>query len=262
MTRLSRWVVVLLGACHLAAASPAALADCYAARLSDGIAACRERVAGMVAPAEAAAARLAAGGQLYALGSLPGFDIEALNRAGGLGMLQRVTAKTTWRAGDVALYGLLGNGLAADVATIGQLRAQGVMVVAFGSRGAAAAAADTWVDTNVVDHGLAVTLPNGLRTAPLDGVLSVANLWAFSGELVAALTRLGKMPVILQSVFLPGARERNAALRGKPFDDRQAIAAVPAGQLGAAYLDRLAEHLEHLQRPAALEALARGGRQA
>ena len=64
-------------------------------------------------------------------------------------------------------------------------------------------------------------------------------LWAFSGELVAALTRCGAMPPIYQSVLMPGARRRNEARQGLRFEAAHEVPPIAAAKLGRRYLERL-----------------------
>ena len=74
---------------------------------------------------------------------------------------------------------------------------------------------------------------------PLDTVVNVADLWTWTGEFVAACTRLGKMPVLYQSYGLPGGPERGKKYQGKRFHDDLTIQPIPNGALGREYLDRI-----------------------
>jgi hypothetical protein len=83
---------------------------------------------------------------------------------------------------------------------------------------------------------------------PLDTVANVVELWAWTGEFVAACTRRGKMPVLYQSYGLPGGIERGKRYAGKRFHDDLAIKAIPSGLLGKAYLDHIERMLGSLQK--------------
>lgn len=221
-------------------------AEAYADALGRQFDLARAQLPRITAVAEPVADRLIARGELLIGGSMAGFDIEGIGRAGGLCLLQRVTDKTQWDPGDTMLYGMLGSGLPSDVATIRELRDKGVMVIAFGARGEASRAADAAFLTGLTEHGLAVETGAGIRVAPLDGLTNLIHLWAFNAELVSALTRRGKMPTMFQSVYLEGARERNAAIRNQPFHDTTTVDPIAPGILGRRYLDQVGGHIEYL----------------
>ena len=71
-------------------------------------------------------------------------------------------------------------------------------------------------------------------------------LWALTGEIVAALTRAGRMPAMYQSVLVPGARDRNARFADSPFHETHRVPAIPAGRLGGDYLGRIGAILRAL----------------
>ncbi len=241
----------------LACAATAPRADSYAAAIERVLAHSESLIPTLTATAEAAADRLVAGRGYWITGSMAGFDIEGINRAGGPCLLKRVTPKTPPQPGDVILYGVLGTGLPTDAPLLRAWRQDGCYAVLFGSKGPLAAEADVFIDTGVFEHGLAVELTPQLKIAPTDGVANVINLWAFNAELVAALTRRGKMPTMYQSVMLPGSRERNARVRQTPFHTDLTPPAVPAGRLAAQYLAGLRGHVAHLRQPAQLAAIDR-----
>lgn len=181
--------------------------------------------------AEAAAERLASGGRLWITGDEPGFAAEATGRAGGLVLLRRV--QKTPGALDVVLVGISG---ADPKFGVGELRSEGALVIGFGSR-LPAASFDFLIDSSP---------PPG--SAPVAGILNVVNLWVFTAELVAALTRRGRMPAIYQSVYSAGASDRNARLGGKDFHPDVQVSPVPAGELGRGYLRAIRTALEGLRR--------------
>ncbi|HEX7010575.1 MAG TPA: hypothetical protein VF184_11365 [Phycisphaeraceae bacterium] len=75
-----------------------------------------------------------------------------------------------------------------------------------------------------------------------------ASAWVFCCELYAACTRAGRTPALYQSIMVPGARERNAALKGKRFQDDVTVEPIDAGVLGRAYLAHLRELVERIGR--------------
>jgi hypothetical protein len=83
---------------------------------------------------------------------------------------------------------------------------------------------------------------------PLDTVANVSELWAWTGEFVAACTRLGKMPVLYRSYGLPGGIERGKRYQGKKFHDDLTINAIAPGVLGMAYLDEIERLLAAIQK--------------
>lgn len=86
-------------------------------------------------------------------------------------------------------------------------------------------------------------MPDGDRLVPTTPVASMAALWVWTSEFVAACTRHGKMPVMHESYAIPGARERAEKLKGQRFYDGE-VGPVPAGELGRLFLDKLRENVE------------------
>ena len=112
------------------------------------------------------------------------------------------------------------------------------------------------------EHGATVikfTSPAGLyrERFPLDTVANVVDLWTWTGEFVAACTRLGKMPVLYQSYGLPGGPERGKKYQGRKFHEDLTIEPIPTGALGREYLKQIALMLAKIsdtQMPKILEA--------
>jgi len=82
---------------------------------------------------------------------------------------------------------------------------------------------------------------------PLDTVVNVIDLWTWTGEFVAACTRLGKMPVLYQTYGLPGGRDRGSKYQGKKFHDDLTIKPIPALTLGREYLDQIERMLASIE---------------
>ena len=81
------------------------------------------------------------------------------------------------------------------------------------------------------------------RHFPLDTVANVVDLWTWTGEFVAACTRLGNMPILYQSYGLPGGPERGKKYQGKKFHVDLTIKPIPAGVLGREDLDEVEQML-------------------
>ncbi len=177
----------------------------------------------LTSSAERASREFVSGGNLWVAGRQPDFIAEACGRAGGLMSVaplgQRVPGKL-----DVILYAFSGPVKSEDRKLIGQWQGQGTAVVTFSSRAG-------------LYH----------RRFPIDTVANVVELWAWTGEFVAACTRLGKMPILYQSYGLPGGPERGKKYQGKKFHDDLIIKPIGAGVLGRQYLDAIDSMLAKLQ---------------
>ena len=121
---------------------------------------------------------------------------------------------------DVILYAVPGSPDTEDLKLIDRWQEQGATVIQFSSNA-------------------------GLyrNQFPVDTVANVVGLWTWTGEFVAACTRLGRMPVLYQSYGLPGGPERGKKYQGKKFHDDLTIKPVPAEVLGQEYLDRIEQLL-------------------
>jgi hypothetical protein len=214
-----------------AGASPSAL---YAARLQDCISLTVDELPAMTAGAEQAAAKLAAGGKLWLAGDR-GFVQEGLHRAGGTMAAQSLTALGRVAAGDVVLLGAVPPSLPQVAEVLKACKAVGALSVVFGPE-RPADECTLFVDTE--------TARAGAEGLPVTHPAIAVGLWAFTGELVAALTRLGKMPPMYQSVLVPGGRERNAPHLQRQWDDP--VAPIRPGLLGRTYLARMANALRSL----------------
>lgn len=82
----------------------------------------------------------------------------------------------------------------------------------------------------------------GEYVVPTDPVANIAATWTWTGEFVAALTRLGKMPAMHQSIMVPGAMQRMEKYKGLKFH-ADAPRKVEAGKLGREYLAELRKSL-------------------
>ncbi len=209
--------------------------------LYSGLGVQRDAVMSWVAAADSAAGRFLAGGRLWAGGPFPDFDGEACNRAGGLMAIAPLrqlgqSPADTLSARDVVLMGF--NTPDTDaVRMVQKLRAHGVLVVGFGARAThpeAATHCDAWVD---------VATAQNTAGAPAAAILTIAQLWAFQGEFVAACLHRGHMPTIWQSIMMPGSQERNARYLPLRLHPDEVPSPVPTGSLSAAYLDSLRHYV-------------------
>jgi hypothetical protein len=193
------------------------------------------------AAAEAAAKRFIAGGRLLVAGSIPLFDVEWTNRSGGLMPAAALKDPGSLTSADVLVYGSLAGAEKDDAALFAQARARGALVIVFGTSAQAARlrpGADFYLAADLPD---ATPLP--LQTA---ACVHLAHLWAFTGELVAACTRAGKMPAMWQSIKVPGSTERNSRYRPLRFHDDLRVKPVQPGVLGGQYLSGLIGSLQKL----------------
>ncbi len=196
------------------------------------------------AAAFSAAERFMRGGTLWVAGSIPRFDAEWSGRAGGIMPVSALKSPDSLRAGDVLVYGCLASSAVPDAALLAKARERKALVIAFGSAAQAAGLCPA-----SVDHFLAVDIPAGTPLAePVAASACLAQLWAFSADLVGACTRAGKMPAMWQSVMVPGARERNARYRTLRFHEDCAVPPQGPGALGNRYLDALTQAVGELRK--------------
>jgi len=224
-------------------------AERYFDLIDKALARSRSQMPIISASAQEAAARLVAGGNLYAAKSQEAFRVEAIERAGGMMCLKWLTNGTP-RKDDVVLIGIRGEFTADDCKAIQNWRARGAYVVVFASKSLPPeqkALPDALID-NCESPGLVVKVDGKQKLCPVDTVINVVNLWVWTGELTSACTRLGRMPILYQSYFIPGGRERAAKYRGKTFHDDMTIAPIPPGQLGNAYLDAISAALSSFRK--------------
>ncbi len=118
-----------------------------------------------------------------------------------------------------------------DLKKLGEFKKKGVYVLGFGPRDLPAMAehvklADAWFDT-------------GLETAGHSNhVINAALGWTFTAEFVAAMTRRGKMPVMLRAWACEDGKAWSARYAGKRVHDDLTISPIAAGELARRYLER------------------------
>lgn len=201
----------------------------YLARTESVLQAAALDLPALQAPAEAAAERLAAGGGLW-VGGHRGLAGELLGRAGGFMML-RPAGKVELGVNDVLLHGAV-----PGEALPGPVPGRPGLVITFGEAATGSAPGPV--------------LPHRADAGALSPAVAVTILgWAFTGELIAALTRRGRMPVIYESVGAYGGWPRmDTYRRGEiAFHENTPVPPVPPGQLARQYLDAVAAMLRRIE---------------
>jgi len=198
----------------------------------------------MAAAVDEAARRMAAGKEIFATDdeTTGGFASEAAHRAGGLRHLKLLPLDGRVGRGDIVLAGTLDLNVEGQLEQFRRLKSESdPLIILFGSRDSKLAR----LADHLIDNGLppgivpVMRTGTGAKTGPMAGIANVANMWIFTAELVGALTRLGNMPSMYQSILVPGAREWNARVGGFKFHPDLKIPAVKAGVLGRSYLHSL-----------------------
>lgn len=231
MTRLFLFIVMLLRPCAWASAAP--VAENYLSRLQRIVTQTDSNLATFTESGERAAREFVSEGNLWVTGRQADFISEACGRAGGLMAIAPLVSHVPTNH-DIVLYAAPGALDDSDLSLLKQWQERGVCVVTFCSSA-------------------------GLfgEHYPIDTVANVIELWTWTGEFVAACTRLGRMPVLYQSYGLPGGPERGKKYHGKRIHDDLTIQPIAAGVLGRQFLDqigRMLAKLDNIQRPKLLQA--------
>ena len=231
MNKLFFVAAVLL--CPSLRASEPPATENYLSRLQDTIARSRTNLATVTKSADKAAGEYLSGGHIWAAGRQADFISEACGRAGGLMVIAPLGGSVPARH-DTILYAVPGALEQEDLSRLYQWREKGVTVIQFSS------------PAGVFDNHF-----------PIDTVANVVDLWTWTGEFVAACTRLGQMPVLYQSYGLPGGPERGKKYLGKRFHDDLSVKPIAPGVLGREYLDQIQRMLTKInatQMPKILQA--------
>jgi hypothetical protein len=198
-------------------------------RVAKALELARADIGAMVPAAEQAAKLLADGGKLYSAGQ-PSLVSEITGRAGGLMMIKPLAAAAP-TPGDVVLYTP-----EPGVETPEALRDTKAMVVMLG---APTAGQDGPVFANhATETGISPSLANAIPA------------WMFMGELVAALTRLGRMPVIYESIGAYGGYPRMAKYKSGEiaFHDDCTVPPCAPGVIANAYAGTVAAMLRRVEK--------------
>ena len=215
--------------------------DCLAALLA-GIEGLRPRLPAISEVADQVAVRLAADGRLLLASARPDFTSEGFVRSGGLMLAEEWTPETVLSTSDTVILGWSGASPDQELELLRDLRASGALIVGIGPASWAGAdsqlGADLFLESEI-PLPEAVTAPFSGEGYPLISLQNLVVLWTFTGEIVAALTRIGRMPAMYQSVLVAGARDRNARFVGSRFHQTHQVPAIPPRQVGGDYLDAI-----------------------
>ncbi len=189
----------------------------------------RADISAMVPVAENAARLLADGGGLYAAGQ-PSLVSEITGRAGGLMMIKPLAA-TAPAPGDVVLFTP-----EPGVDVPEALRNTKAMVVLFGAP--------------VKDHDWPAFSNHAGETHVSPTLANAIPAWMFTGELTAALTRLGKMPVVYETIGAYGGYARMAQYKSGEiaFHDDRNVPPCAAGVIANSYVDLVAGMLRRIEK--------------
>ena len=213
-------------------------------RLNAGLDHLQEQLPAITKSAEQAAAAYVGNGFAIAAFGEPGLVSEAVGRAGGMMAITVGNLKSTAKTKTVVLLFPHPETQENDLSAATEIKKQGGMIVLFGKPSMSDAAKkagialNCFIDTGF-SHSLAGTVPKEEDTVfPADSIMNMAALWCWTGEFVAACTRLGKMPPMYQSYSVPGAKERAKKFSGLKFHT-ETPTPIAAGTLGLQYLSEL-----------------------
>ena len=221
----------------------------YLSALLAGVEDLRPRLPVISEAADQVAGRLVADGRLLLASARPDFTSEGFVRSGGLILAEEWTPETKLSPNDAVILGWSGAPPDQELELLRDLRASGALIVGIGPASWAGADAQMGADLfleSAISLSEAVTAPFGGEGYPLVSLQNLVVLWAFTGEIVAALTRMGRMPAMYQSVLVAGARARNARFIGSRFHQTHRVPAIPLGQVGGEYLDEIGAILRTL----------------
>ncbi len=203
--------------------------DSYLARVEQTLECARGDIVAMRPVAEKAANALANGGKLLAAGQ-SSLVSEICGRAGGLMMIRPLKEERP-ASGDVVLFTP-----EAGVAVPEPLRDTEALVVVFGAK----SARPEWpfFSNHAAKANISPTLANAIPA------------WLFTGELIAALTRLGKMPVIYESIGTYGGISRMTQYKNGEiaFHDDRPVPLTAAGVVANRFVDAVKAMLERVER--------------
>jgi hypothetical protein len=242
-------MLFLAGGCEssqtIVATPPPPAAPAYLNRLKLGVEMARTQLPAMISSAEEAAQRYAREARIFAAGSQPEFAREMVDRNGGLAEIGYPPAKLDRiQRGDVVLFGVRGEPIDNDRLMISRWREEGAYVVVFASK----AKFGPYFQPNALfDNGDSPGIPlmKDGRIIPSDGTINLINAWAWTGEFIAACTRLKKPPPIAGPV--------RVAYRGSDSP-------IGAGVLGKKYLDVVDGAIAALKRDALVDGLPLAGK--
>ena len=211
----------------------------YLSALLAGIEGLRPQLSAVSEAADQVAGRLAADGRLLLASARPDFTSEGFIRSGGLMLAEEWTPEKVLSSNDAVILGWSGAPPDQELELLRDLRASSALIIGIGPAAWAGAnsqmGADLFLESEI-PLSEAVTAPFGGEGYPLISLQNLVVLWTFTGEVAAALTRIGQMPAMYQSVLVAGARDRNARFIGSRFHQTHQVPAIPLGQVGGDYL--------------------------
>lgn len=219
-------ISILALAFTLCQANPAT--ESYLLRAVRALELAQSDIPAMTDSAEEAARRLAGGGHLWAAGD-PSFVSELTGRAGGL-MLIAGLGNAALGPNDVVMYGAHRAQPEPEA-----LRESSAFIIAFQT---GAPERPHAFDTHATAAGISPTLGN------------IISAWLYTAELVSALTRLGKMPVVFETIGLPGGfpRIQKYQAQGILWHETHRVSPVPPGELARRYVNALAGMILRIER--------------
>ena len=198
--------------------------------------------------AEQAARRFVQEDYVLGLYGDAGLASEGAGRSGGMMRLrympnpQRVT-KT------VVVFALREERWAQDLADAAAFRQQGNYVIAVARQPLLDKAAqegakfDATIDNHAAYHGGLFQAEDGTWVVPTDPTANAVVVWVWTGEFVAACTRLGQMPTMYLGAAVPGFAERTKPLSALKFHVKKPVP-VARYWVARAFLQRMRADLE------------------
>ena len=224
-----------------AAVDPGVSATSYLLRMENALEQARTDLPAMQSAADDAAGQLVAGGQLYA-GGQPSVISEISGRAGGLMMIHALGANKELGEKDVVLY------FESDKHPLPETLRQSTACLIVSSAHSTQPAGH-FFSNHAASSGISPALANAVYG------------WLFTGELVAALTRLDKMPVMYESIGIYDGFARIQQFGGGEiaYHDPHDVPPIAAGVLANRYIDAMKAmlHRVELSQGAQLEQTAR-----
>jgi len=188
---------------------------------------------------------------VYPLGD-EGFKAEVVGRSGGLCLVGRGWNIRPNREMIVLLV-LREDKWDQTIAVAKKAKSPEHMVIAFGRAELIERARqegvefDFVIDNHAAPHGGLFQDTDGNWVVPTSPTANIAAQRGWMGEFIAACTRLGRMPAVLQAYAVPGGRKRDDKLGFRKFHGHEPRP-MPPGRAGAEYLKVLRRDLASLRR--------------
>jgi hypothetical protein len=175
---------------------------------------------------------------------------ELFGRAGGW---MHVGFDRSWKkertpdelANDVSIFAWDDAPKDGDLKKLRDEKSKGRFIVGFGPRTSPllsehVAACDAWIDSGGGENDRVVALGNGRRVGKTNHFTNAVNGWVLTAEVVAALTRHGKMPTMWKSwAAVDGRAWSERYFQKAQFHDDINVPPIPAGELAQRYLERI-----------------------